>query len=143
MKQQRFTFLLTMLFSLMGTMTFAHDIEINNGDGVIIYYVWTNNETELAVSYQGNSGFSGGYYKGNVEIPQLVTYEGKTYKVTEIGTDAFSFNSDLTSVTIPNTVKSIGTYAFQYCFGLTSINIPNSVTSLERSSFNSCKSLTT
>ena len=48
----------------------------------------------------------------------------------------------LTSVTIPNTVKTIGDFAFSQCTGLTSVTIPNSVTSIGMSAFGGCSNLT-
>lgn len=110
MKQLRFAFLLTMLMSMIGIETFAHDIAVENSDGKTIYYLWTNNKTALAVSRQGDSFHSYiGDYSGDIVIPESVTYYGKTYPVTSIGPDAF-VGSDLTSVTIPNSVTSIGEY---------------------------------
>ena len=53
--------------------------------------------------------------------------------VTEIGAWAFS-DTSLTSVTIPNNVVSIGAWAFQNT-GLTSVVIPNSVTYIGRVAF--------
>jgi hypothetical protein len=50
--------------------------------------------------------------------------------------------SNLTSITIPNSVTSIGDAAFSFCSGLTSITIPNSVTSIGNSAFSSCSGLT-
>ena len=47
--------LLTVLMSMVGVSAFAHSIAVANSDGVTIYYTWQNNQTELAVSYQGNS----------------------------------------------------------------------------------------
>ena len=41
--------------------------------------------------------------------------------VTEIGEDAFSYRSGLTSINIPKSVTSIGVGAFSFCSGLTSI----------------------
>ena len=53
---------------------------------------------------------------------------------------AFSGYSDLTSVTIPNSITSIGDYAFAGC-GLTSVTIPNSVESIGKYSFWQCGGL--
>ena len=129
--------------SMFGSKTFAHDIEVANKDGVLIYYNWINDNMELAVSYRGSS-YSDFFeeYSGDVVIPESVDYEGKTYCVTSIGSVAFYGCSKLTSVTIPNSVTSIGSDAFFYCSGLTSVTIPNSVTSIGDETFYGCSGLT-
>ena len=50
--------------------------------------------------------------------------------------------TNLTSITIPNSVTSIGNGAFSECTGLTSINIPDSVTSIGTGAFYNCSGLT-
>ena len=81
-------------------------------------------------------------YSGNINIPESVTYEGKSYQVTTIGERAFYKCDNLTSVTVPNSVTSIGESAFVNCNSLTSVAIPNSVTSIGESAFWYCNDLT-
>ncbi len=54
---------------------------------------------------------------------------------------AFSSCTDLTSVTIPNSITSIGRDAFYGC-GLVSVTIPNSVTTIGDDAFYECRDLT-
>ena len=68
----------------------------------------------------------------------LSEYEGK---ITTIGDDAFSYNTSLTSIKIPNTVTSIGKRAFQGCTNLTSIEIPDTVTYIGDYCFSGCNRL--
>ena len=81
-------------------------------------------------------------YSGSLEILSVVIYNEEEYKVTSIGSLAFSECDGLTSVTIPNSVTSIGYKAFYYCSGLTSVTIPNSVTSMGDWAFSGCSGLT-
>ena len=61
---------------------------------------------------------------------------------SSIGSSAFQNKSQITSITIPNSVTTIGNFAFQVCSGLTSITIPNSVTSIGEHAFEVCTGLT-
>lgn len=123
-KQSFITILLTLLMSMPCAKALAHDIEAPNGDGKTIYYNWINNNTELAVTHQGEYiSSSRNDYVGNVVIPSSVVYQGSTYKVSCIRSSAFYGCQALTSITIPNSVKSIEENAFSDCSGLTSITV--------------------
>jgi len=67
------------------------------------------------------------------------TYNG--FPVTSIGIFAFAGTTNLTSVTIPNSVTSISSYAFTNCTSLTSVTIPNSVSLIGDYAFSRCTSL--
>lgn len=58
----------------------------------------------------------------------------------QLGRNAFS-SSQLTNITMPNSVTWIGASAFARCASLTSITIPNSVTSIGNYAFYNCKKL--
>ena len=142
MKQLKHAFLLTLLMSMVGIVASAHDIEVKNSDGVTIYYVWNNDQTELAVSYRGSNYDSySNEYSGKVVIPQSVTYNSTSYSVTSIGEYAFYNCKNLTSVSIPNSITSIGSHAFSSCICLSSLDIPNSVTSIGENAISDCAGL--
>ena len=125
-KQSFVTILLTILMSVMGVRTYAHDIEVMNPYGQPIYYCWTNNFTELSVSFRGTSAKSyDNEYTSNIYIPESVEYNGKSYNVTSIGKEAFEECRLLTSVSIPPSVKSIGRNAFKNCRSFESVYISN------------------
>ena len=96
----------------------------------------------LTASPESDFEFSGGIITGYigssaaVEIPATIGGQA----VLGIGDEAFYYNFDVTSVTIPNSVTSIGESAFEG-LRITSIAIPNSVTSIGMRAFFSCDSL--
>ncbi len=102
-----------------------------------IYYNITD-ETNKTVEVTSGSP----KYSGSVTIPSRVTYNDVAYSVTAIEGYAFYGCTELTLITIPESVTSIGRYAF-YLSGLTEITISNRVTSIGESAFYNCKNLTT
>ena len=84
-----------------------------------------------------------------VVIPSTVEYGGTTYTVTCIFDGSYSaagafYDSNITSVVIPDTVTSIGNYAFSSCYSLASVNFGNNshLTIIGEHAFSSCISLT-
>ena len=107
---------------------------------------------------RGNKIPSKGFYEGNIVIPEYVAYEGVTYDVVAIngGKEFYYFSpggeysnhggafylcTELTSITIPNSVTLIGDDTFSDCTGLSSITIPESVTSIGNNAFENCTGL--
>lgn len=116
----------------------AYDISVENEQGVTIYYNYINDGKELEVTRQAVNADS---YRGNVVIPETVTYMNRTRNVTSIGDFAFEGNRDLSTVSIPNSVTKIGVWSFYNCFNLTSVDMPNSVVAIDREAFYNCKKL--
>jgi hypothetical protein len=74
---------------------------------------------------------------GAIVIPD--TIEG--LPVTMIGNQAFAGLTNLTNVTIPDSVTGIGYGAFLGCDGLTSITVPSNVVSITWGAFGACTNL--
>lgn len=89
-------------------------------------------ETEVEVS-----GYSGD--KTIITIRDWISSGWEKYQVIKIGDYAFR-NSKITHVTIYG-VKDIGKYAFQNCTELTSITIPKTVKSVGVGAFDECRKL--
>ena len=64
-----------------------------------------------------------------------------SYTVTEIGDDAFDWCEDITSVTIPASVKTIGKGAFESCKALKNVNLPNGIEEIGQDAFIGCTAL--
>lgn len=67
--------------------------------------------------------------------------KAKIYKITSIGSSAFSGCTSLKKVNIPDSVTTIKNNAFAYCSSLDYIYIPKSVTSIQYYAFKNCSSL--
>ena len=97
---------------LTSSHAFAFDFEV---DG--IYYNITSEADKTAeVTWETDY-----YYSGEIVIPETVTYESVTYKVTSIGDYAFDSCESLTKITFPKSITSIGEEVFWGCSGLISI----------------------
>lgn len=103
-----------------------------------IYYAFNEDGASVSVTY-GPDGE--GTYSGNVTVPASVSIGGKTYSVTGIGENAFKGCSSLTSVTLPEGLKTIGIRGFDVCTSLESINFPSTLTSIGDYAFALCAAL--
>ena len=88
------------------------------------------------------------YVSGNdgvgdtIVVLGTVTINDVEYPVTEIVANAFSDQSSLVSVTLPDGIVTIGNSAFESCPNLTSINIGKGVVSIGDFAFRYCRKLT-
>ena len=101
------------------------------GNEAFLFTPWLNNTTEeflivgdgILIHYSGSDS--------HVEIPGTV----------KSIVDAFSGNTTVRSVVIPNGVTCIGDSAFYRCPNLSEVSIPGSVTTIGTSAFSECLSL--
>jgi hypothetical protein len=102
-------------------------------EGVFIYHLYNNSvnetgdndNTAVLVNYTGLGGA--------VEVPETVSYLETDYTVTQIGylnTSAYGEfkDSEITTITLPDTIEIIGLHAFDGCSNLESVTIPAAVT---------------
>ncbi len=61
--------------------------------------------------------------------------------ITDIGTNVFFNCASLTSINLPNSITSIGAYAFYDCIFLTNITLPDSLIRIGESAFEGCDRL--
>lgn len=129
---------------------YAYDAElVENPTGTLVEKTITENGEYLPASDNAD-----GYSKVTVDVPSQVsklpqvvdrtvteiTAEDLT-GVTRIGLYSFYYCSNLTSITIPDSVTSIGTSSFSGCSSLVSITIPDSVTNIGNLVFAYCLNL--
>ncbi len=104
-------------------------------------------------------------YSGDIIIPENVTYNDVTYRITSLengcfndcsylksislpdgitslGKNCFYSCDNLTSISLPEGLTSLGDNCFAYCYELTSISLPDGITSLGNECFSGCSSLT-
>lgn len=124
--------------SEIGTCTIS-GITTKFVDGDITYRCIDGNPAQVVEVTSNLNSYK--YYSGDVVIPPTATRGGTTYQVIRIGEDAFKNCSDLTSITLPETVTSIGTNAFYNASKLEKIEFTGSEISLDFGAFEGCRQL--
>ena len=148
MKKLLFLFIL-MLTSMLASANDGDTFSEETVEGVLLNYtIISESEKTCMVGYkqypevptaQDRRGPEKDVSKasGDITIPE----EAKGYRVVRIETSAFE-QAAITSVFIPNSVKTIGSYAFQRCVDLKSVRLSEQLTRIEGFLFYGCKSLT-
>ncbi len=106
------------------------DEEEEEDDGVI-----TEGTAGLTISGGIVTGYTGS--DTAIVIPSVYNEQ----PVTAVASNAFFFNSNITSVTIGSGITSIGTSAFNTCRNMTSITLPSTLTSIGDNCFMRCYGL--
>lgn len=118
----------TLLFALsliLSLSLFAYDFQI----GDLCYSITSTSERTVSVEASSTS------LNGDVVIPSVVTYNDVDFTVTYIAPDGFAYCYDITSFTIPNTVKGIGSQGFGWCWYLKTIILDNPSSSFSVGSY--------
>ena len=133
---------LCLLASVLFSIANAQNIDFADNDVKALCVTnWdTNGDGELSVAEAADVTTLGQVFKGNSNITSFDELQYFT-GLTSIGESTFYNCSNLTSVTIPESVTSIGDDAFNGCSLLASINIPSSVNSIGARVFSGCNSM--
>ena len=131
-------YLLALLSSCLSLSIFANGVEI---DG--IYYLLDSTNYTATVTYPNETtpSWTGNTssYTGVINIPDHVVYQEETYTINKIGNNAF-IGSQLTSITLPNTITHIGSSAFCNHRGIKTLELPN-LLSIGNEAFRWCHTL--
>lgn len=124
-KKYTFGNLLFHIVIILGLLTWQNAKAATFIDGK--YYVLnTSNNTASLASATGEYGNFGGY-AGDVVVPSSVVYQDVTYTVTAIQERCFYNCKDITSLTIPASVRKIsGTHVFYGCKGIKRVVLEDS-----------------
>ena len=137
------TLLLFAAFFVAVSVSAQEESDLYNPGKGVCYKLNPDDKTATASSfyrmYKGEYTNKNCYY-GDIVIPEKLE---NGYTVTAIGDECFNVCEQLTSVTMPNTLKTIGKWGFSYCNQLTSITIPASVEKIEDCCFHECRGIET
>ena len=92
---------------------------------------------------EDDTAISGLTDEGKTLTDIVIPYSINGKIITKIAETAFSNNTSIKSVVLPNSIKTIGGNTFSGCASLTSINIPDSVTYIGSQVFDNCTNLET
>ena len=114
---------------------------VRNEDGTVTITGWSGEEKSLRIpaelDAQQVTGIGEEAFYACTELTDITIPDS----VTQIGKHAFEYCVRLQSITIPDSVVEIDDYAFQFCDCLSDVTIPASVTRIGDKSFCACNAL--
>jgi len=141
---KKILFIILLLFAAFNVDAQQYDFSVVCSTGQTLYYNITSDST-VSVTYPDYS-YNDFYYghsrpSGYLIVPDSVTNEGTSYRVTSIGANAFYYCSSIDTLIIGNKVTSIGHQAFSNCSGIHRLYIGSSVTSIGYQAFSGCSGI--
>lgn len=107
---------------------FAYDFEV---DGIRYDITSFTDLTVTASSVSENM-------EGSIIVHSAVEFKGKTLSVTTIGDRFIESNQFITSLLISDGIQEIGSFAFNNCSNLSDVSIPESVVVIKNNAFAKC-----
>lgn len=134
MKTKIFLFVISILVSANSHSQYITEFNRESPSGHILRYTITSDTTvSVKKGYMNVSG--------NLIIPDTVSYNNNTYRVTSTEWFAFQGLSELNSVVLPNSMKVVNDYCFKECTSLTTITLGDSTKIIGTDAFRDCHSL--
>ena len=163
-KKLTFTLLTAFLIGLP-SLRAQYDFAAKTKEGQTLYYQILDSGDSVRVTHPEQEWpyYTDNKPVGKLTIPEITTYDGKSYRVVEIGANAFYRCDSLTEVQA-HSIRCVGTQAFcgctqletfdfqhhlihigegsfAYCQALKSVNLPGNLKSIGISAFSMCTGL--
>ena len=127
------TIVLFLSFLFISNSTFAQNVEIS-GVKYSLYKNLLGGDRYASVIRKNTN------YSGDIVIPDFVNYEGLQYPVRSMGDIAFA-SSDITSITLSDSINKIFDNCFSGCSKLKTIKFPKNLRYIYKGAFKNCKEI--
>lgn len=123
------TLFLLALLAVVGAGAYDFS-EVETTYGNTLYYV-INEDGQSVSLVQGSTPYNNALFR----IPSTAKHNGKTYKVTAIGPEAFMSNHNISSVELSENLETISGSAFHDSSLSNIVNLPSTLKTIERYAF--------
>lgn len=134
-----FLFVLFFLFKINVYALYDTETTYN---GIRYYVNKYQNECWVIKDTENNGMVTSSNYSGMIVLPSEIEYEGVSYAVTKIDNYAF-YESKVTFLSIPNTIKEIGINAFSNSSNLERVVLSDKLVFIPKYCFSGCNNLKT
>ena len=117
------------VLTVSGTVSKGDTVKAYDNTGAVVKYIISGSNS---ITYDMDTTSSA---TKKLVVPDTVTINGTTYKVTKIAAGALKSDSHITSVRVGNNVKQIGKSTFASCSKLTMVSLGNSVLQIGANAF--------